>query len=229
MGKLSKQQLLKTLFQDNVVLNHLAGVGIDWIFNIERAPWWGGVFERMVKSTKRCLKKMIGQAKLSLDEVHTSIVEIESIINSRPLSYLSSGDLEEPLTPSHLMVGRRIFNLPDDLGHLFEPGDEEFTTDPTQLRKRTKHLNNTLNHLWRRGRSEYLVELRESHRQIKHNLPTQPSISPGAVVIIHDERILKIGLLFNPFIDKHNYNWLIFWSEVYFDDISPFDMLNLSY
>ena len=139
-------KFLKTVFKDDMVLDYLAGVGIEWVFNIERAPWWGGVFERMVKSTKRRMKKMIGQAKLSLDELHTAIVEIESIINSRPLSYISSSDLEEPLTPSHLMIGRRILNLPDNLGYLLDPGDEEFTVDPTQLRKRAKYLSNTLNH-----------------------------------------------------------------------------------
>ena len=143
-------KFLKTVFKDDMVLGYLAGVGIEWVFNIERAPWLGGVSERMVKSTKRCRKKMIGQAKLSLDELHTAIVEIESIINSRPLSYISSSDLEEPLTPSHLMIGRRILNLPDNLGYLLDPGDEEFTVDPTQLRKRAKYLSNTLNHFWRR-------------------------------------------------------------------------------
>ena len=182
-------KFLKTVFKDDMVLDYLAGVGIEWVFNIERAPWWGGVFERMVKSTKRCLKKMIGQAKLSLDELHTAIVEIESIINSRPLSYISSSDLEEPLTPSHLMIGRRILNLPDNLGYLLDPGDEEFTVDPTQLRKRAKYLSNTLNHFWRRWRNEYLVELRESHRQSNHNSPTQPSIATGDVVVVHDENL----------------------------------------
>ena len=59
---------------------------------------------------------MVGQAKLSLDELHTAIVEIESIINSRPLSYVMSSDLEEPLTPSHLLIGRQVLNLSDNLG-----------------------------------------------------------------------------------------------------------------
>ena len=34
-----------------------AGVRVKWNFNLEKAPWWGGFFERLVKSTKRCLKK----------------------------------------------------------------------------------------------------------------------------------------------------------------------------
>ena len=90
---------LKRVFKDQTVIDHLSAVGTEWVFNVEKAPWWGGVFERLVKSTKRCLRKFIGQAKFSLDELHTAVVEVEFIINSRPLTYLSSGDLEEPLTP----------------------------------------------------------------------------------------------------------------------------------
>ena len=76
----------------------------------------------MVKSTKRCLRKIVGQARFSFDEMHTALVEIEGIINSRPISYLSSDDVEEPLTPSHLLVGRRILNLPDHLNYHAEDG-----------------------------------------------------------------------------------------------------------
>ena len=63
-----------------MVLKHLSGLGVEWQFNLEKAPWWGGVFERMVKSTKHCLRKMVGQANLSLNVLHTAIVEIESSI-----------------------------------------------------------------------------------------------------------------------------------------------------
>ena len=87
----------------------------------------------MVKSTKRCLRKMIGRAHFSFDELITALTEIEAVINSRPLSYISASDIEEPLTPSHLLVGRRILNLPDYLGHLADPSDDDFTVDPMLL------------------------------------------------------------------------------------------------
>ena len=78
-----------TVFSDTTVKEHLAGMGSEWIFNLEWAPWWGGAFEQMIKSTKRCLRKTIGRAHFSMDELLTPLAEIEAIINSRPLSYLS--------------------------------------------------------------------------------------------------------------------------------------------
>ena len=54
-----------------------------------------------------------GWAKLSYDELQTTLAEVEMILNSRPLSNASSDDMEEPLTPFHLIIGRRILNLPD--------------------------------------------------------------------------------------------------------------------
>ena len=85
-------------------------IRLQWLFNLEKAPWWGGMFERMVKSTKRCLRKAIGRAKLTYDELLTTITEVEMILNSRPLSYMANYDVEEPLTPSHLILGRRVIN-----------------------------------------------------------------------------------------------------------------------
>ena len=76
------------------------------MFNVERAPWWGCAFERIVKSTKRCLCKLIDRVYSSFDELVIVLAEIECVINSRPLTYVSAGDTEEPLTPSHLLVGR---------------------------------------------------------------------------------------------------------------------------
>lgn len=36
----------------------------------------GGFWERLVKSVKRCLKKTIGKASLTFDEMATLIVEV---------------------------------------------------------------------------------------------------------------------------------------------------------
>ena len=87
--------------------------GIKWDFNLPKAPWWGGFFERLVKCTKRCIKKILGNAPFSFDEMHTVITEIEVILNSRPLTYIDVEDIDETLTPSHLMHGKRLLTLPD--------------------------------------------------------------------------------------------------------------------
>lgn len=182
-------KFLSVVFKDETVQQHLVDRGSQWIFNIERAPWWGGVFERMVKSTKRCLRKMVGRASFSHDELLTAVVEIEAVINSRPLSYVSSSDYEEPLTPSHLVVGRRLLNLPDYLGHACDPDDEDFEVNPSQLTKRVKHLASVLNQFWKRWRSEYLNELRECHRYSAKKNTHRFNVSVGDVVIVHDDAL----------------------------------------
>ena len=141
---------LKQGFKDQTVIDHLSALGVDWLFNVEKVPWWGGVFERLVKSTKHCLRKYIVQAKFSLDELHRAVVEVESIINSRPLMYVSFCDLEEPLTPSHLINGRRVVNLPDDIGYCVDLEDADFTINQGQARRRVRYTNLVLNHFWRR-------------------------------------------------------------------------------
>ena len=180
---------VKAVFKDATVQEHLAGQGVKWKFNIERAPWWGGAFERLVKSTKRCLRKMVGCAKLSLDELQTLLVEVESILNSRPLSYVSADDLEEPLTPSHLLMGRRVLNLPDNLSTTVDIDDCEFngTLTSTQLKSRMRRLSESLNYFWTRWRDEYLTELRETHRLSCRSCASRPCISVGDIVIVHDK------------------------------------------
>ena len=80
---------------------------------MEKAPWWGGFYERMVKGVKRCLRKTLGNARLSYDELLTLVIEVEGTLNVRPLTYIyEESDLEEPLTPAHLMYGRRLTQLP---------------------------------------------------------------------------------------------------------------------
>ena len=71
---------LDTTFKDGSVQEHLTGLGVTWQFNVERALWWGGAFERMVRSTKRCLKKLIGRDHLSRWAT-MALAEIEAVLN----------------------------------------------------------------------------------------------------------------------------------------------------
>lgn len=175
---------LRALLKQREVQQYLACNQIKWTFNVERAPWWGGVFERLVKSTKRCLRKVVGRARLFYDELSTVLTEIEAVINCRPLTYISAEDLDEPLTPSHFLYGRRIQNLPDGLSE--EHGEEEFAVAQPCLSKRLRHLNATLNQFWKRWRGEYLLELRDAHRRHGGRLDAIPP-SVGDIVLVEDE------------------------------------------
>ena len=100
-------------------------------------------------------------------------------------------DMEEPLTPSHLIVGRRIRNLPDHLSQLEDIGDEEFPLNPNQLTRRMKHLANVQNHFWNHWRSEYLNELREVHSYTarKQSKSEHSIVAVDDIVIVHDEHL----------------------------------------
>ena len=63
----------------------------------------------MIGLTKTTLKKVLGRASVNLTTLQTVVVEIEAILNDRPLTYLSTDvNDEEPLTPIHLFYGSRI-------------------------------------------------------------------------------------------------------------------------
>ena len=48
----------------------------------------GGFWERLVGSTKRCLKKTVGRSSLNFEELRTVLLEVEGTLNNWPLTYL---------------------------------------------------------------------------------------------------------------------------------------------
>ena len=82
------------------------------------------------------LKKVIGNARLSFDEMLTVLVEVEGTLNSRPLTYDDDYPSEEVLTPSHLIHGR-IHSLPEAL-----ESEEEFGENSAAYTRRHKYLTN---------------------------------------------------------------------------------------
>ena len=93
-------------FKSKKVRDFVKRLSIRWKFILPLAPHWGGFYERMNGIIKRALQKTLKNSKLTYEELETVIVQIECVINSRPISYIYEDDLAEPLTPSHLLYKR---------------------------------------------------------------------------------------------------------------------------
>ncbi|XP_043228193.1 uncharacterized protein LOC122384656 [Amphibalanus amphitrite] len=86
----------------------------EWRFIVPSAPWYGGWWERLVRSVKVGLRKALGKRCLTLTELETVLLEIESCINSRPLTFVSDDvTCADPLTPNHFLIGRGSVFSPD--------------------------------------------------------------------------------------------------------------------
>ncbi len=171
------QQLSQTVHDD------LLNKGTRWAFIPKRAPWFGGFWERLIGLTKTTLKKILGRSYITDGMLQTIIVEIEATLNDRPLTYVSSEfELEDVVTPAHLLYGRRVTTLPyRDI----TSGNQEITSATgSNMRKRAKLQQTLIDHFRDRWKKEYLTALREHHTVSGKN---EQCISVGSVVQVHDE------------------------------------------
>ena len=142
---------LEKLINSNKMRESLCTMGIMWEFIPKRAPWYEGFREHLIGLTKTVLQKMLGRAFVTLSILQTLTVDIKAVLNNRPLTYVSSDSNDlEPLTPSHLLYGRRITTLPHTIM------DNE-VDDPTygapiviEMAKRQSQMLHHFQKRWRR-------------------------------------------------------------------------------
>ena len=110
---ISRRGILRLFISDNFKTFKSADVKrfcntkeIVWKFILERSPWWGGFYERLISIVKSSLKKVLWKAYLSYLELYTVLTEIENVLNSRPLTYLSDESFCESLTLFHMIYGK---------------------------------------------------------------------------------------------------------------------------
>ena len=132
---------------------------IEWINILSKAPWYGGVYERLIRRVKCCLKKTLRNAKVTSAELYTLVIDIEGTLNNRPLTYLSADEFDKALTPNHLICGRRSEQLPDL--NINPCTEEDLSLD--NLNRRQQYLAKLLCHWWNRWKHEYSVDLCETH------------------------------------------------------------------
>lgn len=124
-------------------------VRIEWRFNPPSAPWWGGWWERLIRSIKDLLKRMLGHSKLNYHQMETYLCEVEAVMNGRPLTYVSE-DMEDliPLTPSMFLQDVTTTDLP-----------EMEVLNSQGLQKKYKEMMKLREALRERFRKEYLSQL----------------------------------------------------------------------
>ncbi|XP_071176407.1 uncharacterized protein [Mytilus edulis] len=117
--------------------------------------------------------------------LQTFVTEIEKIMNDRPLTYVSTDIIDsEPLTPAHLLYGRRVTTLPYPRTEMDNINDT-YALTASDISKRAQRLSTLIEHFWNRWKSEYLTSLREFHKKTGDNTI---NIKIGDVVQVHDDK-----------------------------------------
>ncbi|XP_011700862.1 PREDICTED: uncharacterized protein LOC105457721 [Wasmannia auropunctata] len=149
---------------------------IVWHFIPPVAPHFGGLWESTVKLFKHHFKRVVGDLLFTFEELNTFVVEVEGILNSRPIVTLSSdpNDLLV-LSPAHYLIGKPLTTLPE--------GD--LSCVPANRLSTWQHISKVRQDFWARWSLEYLNELQTRTKWVKDG----PKLDVGTVVLIKDKNL----------------------------------------
>ncbi len=173
--------------------DYLTHRDIQWQFNPPTASHMGGVWERQIRTVRKVLAGLlINEKGLNEDGLNTLFCEVEAIVNSRPITFVSGNVCDdEPLTPNHLLLLRSSVPLP--------PGKFE---QRDIYRRRWKHVQFLADNFWRRWVLEYLPNLQLRQKWLKE----KPNLKDGDIVLIIDEnmprRMWPLGRVLKTFQGK---------------------------
>ncbi|KRZ81507.1 hypothetical protein T08_10118, partial [Trichinella sp. T8] len=181
-------QELRDLFSENQwseIRDALTVNRIKWKYITERAPWNGGYWERIVRTVKESLKKVLGNTRLEEDEFRTVLCEIEARINSRPLTFVGDDPNDpNPLTPFHFLIGREYRNVHETPhGEDIDPPYGAPTTK--ELSRRWKYRRTLVDNMWKRWKNEYVVNLSQRKKWTKSK--QEPHV--GDIVLVSEDDV----------------------------------------
>lgn len=195
----SANKELKSLFQqidstieNDSVQDYLTNKGVTWHFNPPRAPHFGGLWEAAVKSFKTHFTRIAGNTLLSYEQLHTYVVEIEAILNSRPLSALSCdpNDLI-PLSPAHFLIGSSMTSISQD----------DLRDIAVQRLNCWQTIQQMRQHFWDRWHQEYLHEM--IARSKWQSATNQENIKIGTLCVIKDDNLSPMKWALGRIIATH--------------------------
>lgn len=149
---------------------------IKFKFNPPGAPHMGGAWERLIRSIKSGLRHLLNGNVTSEELLRTSLIDIEMLVNSRPLTYVATDEnSHEALTPNHFLLGHSSGAKPYG----------NFCDDPEVLKKEWKRQQVITQMFWQRWTNEYLPEI---SKRAKWYDPVEP-IRKGDVVAVVNSSI----------------------------------------
>ena len=150
---------------------------IRWRFNTPVAPHTGGVFERMIRAAKTALCATVGEKHLRDEELETAFTVVEGILNSRPISYVSSETADlNAITPADFLGLRPIG--PGSGTDIMPVPEEDY------YRQRWHSLQKILDDFWARFVREALVKLQKMPKW--HTQRPCPAV--GQVVVVLESK-----------------------------------------
>lgn len=166
--------LLNNKENQQQIINHAANKGVHWHFIPPRAPHHGGFWEAAVKATKRHLNNQDKDAHLKYEELETLLIQIEAILNSRPLTPISSDSNDLIfLTPGHFLIGTPITSYPES----------SLEKLPINRLSRWQYVQQLQQRFWRRWSREYLHQCQQRNKWETQNA----SIHVGQMVILKED------------------------------------------
>ena len=135
-----------------------------------------GFYERLIGIVKNLLKRILGRGRLTYDEIHTFISEIENVVNTRALTYLREENFDEPLSPYHLIHGRNLANT-----NHFTITKNMTDNDARNCRERVQTL---VLHFKKHFHQEYLAKLQERQLQENRKFNNSCGVKVGDVILI---------------------------------------------
>ncbi|XP_076302063.1 uncharacterized protein LOC143220282 [Lasioglossum baleicum] len=171
---------LRRLFNAKNRENHslreeMSKLRTEWHFNPPSAPHFGGLWEAAVKSTKHHLRRTIGEARLTFEEMTTLLTQVEACLNSRPLAALSDDPSDlTALTPGHFLIGTALQAIP-------EPS---LLDEVTNRLTRWQLITKMRDQFWARWKREYLQGLTSRSKWRK----VQDDVTMGNLCLIIDEQ-----------------------------------------
>ncbi|XP_026467480.1 uncharacterized protein LOC113371047 [Ctenocephalides felis] len=165
--------------------------GVSWKHIPPNSPHFGGIWEAGIKSCKAHLKRVLGNAILTFEDFYTVLTQIEAILNSRPISPLSSDPNDyDPLTPSHFLIGKSLTSTPDP--SVLETLDNRLS--------RYQRLQKLVQHFWKRWHKEYVSELQARTKwQVQ---PSQPA-EVGDMVVVREDNLPPLHWRLGRILDTH--------------------------